>query len=50
MKVEGNKLGVWDQHICSTIYKIEDQQAPTVSHRELYMGKESEKGGGEVHV
>ena len=35
-KVGGNKLGVWDQQIQTTIYKIEKQQGPTVQHRELY--------------
>ena len=32
----GNKLGVWDQQIQTTIYKINKQQGPTVQHRELY--------------
>ena len=31
-----DKLGVWDQHIQTTIYKIDKQQGPTVQHRELY--------------
>ena len=30
------KLGVWDQQIQTTIYKIDKQQGPTVQHRELY--------------
>jgi len=25
-----NKLGVWDEHIHTTIYKIDNQQGPTV--------------------
>lgn len=32
------------------IYKIENQQAPAVEHRELYMEKESEREGREVYV
>ena len=52
MKGEGgrDKRRVGDQHIHSSIYKIDNQQGPTVQHRELYsifcnnyMGKESEK-------
>ena len=37
-KEEGgrNKLGVRDQHVHSTKYKIDNQQGPTVQHRELY--------------
>ena len=31
-----NKLGVWDQQIHTTIYKIDKKQGPTVQHRELY--------------
>ena len=27
---EGNKLQVWDQHIRTTVYKIDNQQGPTV--------------------
>ena len=30
------KLGVWDQHIHTTIYKTDKQQGPTVQHRDLY--------------
>ena len=30
-----DKLGVWDQQIHTTIYKIDKQQGPTVQHREL---------------
>ena len=33
---EGDKLGVWDQQIQTTIYKIYKHQGPTVQHRELY--------------
>ena len=32
----GNKLGVWDQQIQTTVYKIDKQQGPAVQHRELY--------------
>ena len=32
----GDKLGVWDQQIQTTIYKIDKQQGPTVYHWELY--------------
>ena len=35
-KGEGDKLGVWNQQIHTTIYKIDKQQGPTVWHRELY--------------
>ena len=45
-----DKLGVWDQQIQSTIYKIDKQQGFTIQHREVYSifcnnlnGKESEK-------
>ena len=31
-----DKLGVWDYHIHTTIYKIDNQQGPTVQHKELY--------------
>ena len=31
-----DKLGVWDQQIQTTMYKIDKQQGPTVQHRELY--------------
>ena len=39
-----DKLGAWDLHICITIYKVyilhiykvNNQQGPTVQHRELY--------------
>ena len=34
-KGRGEKLGVWDKHIQTTIYKI-DKQGPTVENRELY--------------
>lgn len=46
----GDKLGVWDYQMQTTIYKIDRQQGPAVQS-ELYsifaityMGKESEKG------
>ena len=32
----GDKLGVWDEDIHTTIYKTDKQQGPTVGHRELY--------------
>ena len=44
-----DKVGVWDQHKHTTIYKIDNQQGPTVQYKKLYsifcnyMGKESEK-------
>ena len=31
-----DKLGVWDQQIQTTTYKIDKQQGPTVQHRGLY--------------
>ena len=31
-----DKLGVWDEQIHTTVYKIDEQQGPTVYHRELY--------------
>ena len=31
-----DKLGVWDQHIYTTIYKTDTQQGPAAWHRELY--------------
>ena len=31
-----DKLGVWDKHIHIAINKIDNQQGPTVYHRELY--------------
>ena len=32
-----DKLGVWNQQIQITMYKIDKQQSPTVQHRELYL-------------
>ena len=32
-----DKLGVWDQQVQTTIYKIHKQQGPSVWHRELYL-------------
>ena len=47
---DGNKPGVQDQQIQTTIYKIDKQQGPTVQHRNYvqylvitYNGKEYEK-------
>ena len=31
-----DKLGVWDEYIHTTIYKIDNQQGPTVYQRERY--------------
>ena len=47
-----DKLGVWNQEIHTTVYKIDKQCGPTVQHRENYIqyliinhnGKEYEKG------
>ena len=33
---ERDKLGVWDENIHTTMFKIDNQQGPTVQHRELY--------------
>ena len=45
-----DKLGSWDEHIHTTIYKIDNQQEPTVSTGNstkysvmTYMGKESKR-------
>ena len=35
-KAGWDKLGVWDSQIHTTIYEIDNQQGPTVQHRELY--------------
>ena len=34
-KGERDKLGVWDENIHTTVYKIDRQQGPTVQHVEL---------------
>ena len=31
----GDRLGVWDWHVHTVIFKIDNQQRPTVYHREL---------------
>ena len=31
-----DKSGAWDEHTDTTIYKTDNQQGPTVQHRELY--------------
>ena len=31
-----DKSGAWDEHTHTTIYKIDNQQVPTVQHREIY--------------
>ena len=43
-------MGVWDWHVHTAIFKIDNRQGPTVQHREstqyfviTYKGKESEK-------
>ena len=33
----GGKSGTWDQHTHTIIYKIDNQQRPTVQHREPYL-------------
>ena len=35
-EVGKNKLGVWNQQMQTTIYKIDKQQGPTVQHGEIY--------------
>ena len=32
-----DKLEIWDWQIHNTVYKIDNQQGPTVQHRELYL-------------
>ena len=32
-----DELGVWDQKIKTAIYKTDEQQRPTVQHREIYL-------------
>ena len=36
-KVERDKLGVWDENIHTTVYKIGKHQGPTVQHRDLHL-------------
>ena len=31
-----DKLGLWNGHTHTTVYEIDNQQGPTVYHRELY--------------
>ena len=33
---ERDKLGIWNEQIHITIFKIDKQQGPTIQHRELY--------------
>ena len=33
--VRDGRLGVWDGHVHTAIFKIDNQQGPTVEHREL---------------
>ena len=35
-KVGGSKLGVWDWHVHTAVFKTDNQQGPTVQHRDLY--------------
>ena len=35
-KETSDKLGVWNEQIHTTIYKTDNQQGPTVQHREPY--------------
>ena len=30
-----DRLGVWDRHVHTATFKIDNQQGPTVQHREL---------------
>ena len=46
-----NKLGVWDWHMYTEVYRTTGQQGPAVQHRELYpefcdnlCGKRIQKG------
>ena len=36
MEMGRDRLGVWDGHVLTTVFKIDNQQRPTVLHRELY--------------
>ena len=36
-KWERDQLGIWDEQIHTTVYKIDKQQGPTVQHRESYL-------------
>ena len=31
----GNRQGVWDGHVHTAVFKTDNQQGPTVQHREL---------------
>ena len=35
-RVREDKSGAWNQQVETVIYKIDEQQGPTVQHRELY--------------
>ena len=35
-KAGRDKLGVWDEQIQTTIYKVDKKQGHTLQHRELY--------------
>ena len=43
-----DKLGVWDQQIQTTTYKIDKQQDPTAYHRELYSKSYNKNDGKNV--
>ena len=50
-----NSLGVWDGHVHTAIFKMDNQQGPTVSHMELCSvcvatWKRGEFGGEGIHV
>ena len=52
-----SKLGAWDEHTHTTMYKINKQQGPTARHKDstqysviTRMGKGSEKGWIHIHV
>ena len=34
--VRGDKLRAWGEHTQTTVYKTDNQQGPTIQHRELY--------------
>ena len=34
-ELPGNRLGVWDWHVHTAIFKTDNQQGPAVEHREL---------------
>ena len=32
---QGDSHGVWDPHVCTALFKLDDQQGPAAEHREL---------------